>query len=316
MPSSAEKRRIAYALAISQHGVVARRQLLERGLSSSLIRYWTTSGRLVRVFAGTYALGRPAVRREALWMAAALAGGPTAVIAGEAAAAAWGFADPPSVVDVIRPEGPRRSVRASPPHDGLVMSLRRARLGPHEACRLGPLPVASVDRVLTDLAGTLPAAKLRRRFIEAGRIGRLTPDCLARLEACQRRYKGRARLMKLVAAWGPRPGRIRSILEGEFRLLCTEQGLPLPRTNQRLGRFEVDCVWPEARLVVELDGRRFHSDPFALEADSEKARALRSLGYTVLRFTWEEVTGSPEVVAELIRQALDDASLAARTPQR
>lgn len=301
---SSEKRRIGYALATAQHGVVARRQLLERGLSGSLVRHWIESGRLVRVFPGTYALGRPAVEPEALWMAAALTGGRTAVVTGRAAAAAWGFADPPRTIDVIRRDGMPRLIHADRSHRGATMRLRKARLKPHESGRIGPVPVASVDRVLADLAGELSGLGLRRCFIEAGRTGRLTPECFSRIKACDRRYRGRTGLMRLVRTWDPSRGRIRSILEGEFRLMCSEQDLPVPLTNQRIGRFEVDCVWPEAKLVVELDGRRFHSDPFALEADAEKSRVLRAMGYTVLRFTWEEVTGRPERVAERIREAL------------
>jgi very-short-patch-repair endonuclease len=66
----------------------------------------------------------------------------------------------------------------------------------------------------------------------------------------------------------------------------------------------VDALWKRERLVVELDSRRFYGDAFALEADSEKTRYLRSLGYKVLRFTWLDVTERPEWVAACIREAL------------
>ena len=57
-------------------------------------------------------------------------------------------------------------------------------------------------------------------------------------------------------------------------------------------------------LVIELDGRKFHSDAEALVADSEKTRYLRSLGFRVLRFTWNDVVERPEWVVSQIRKAL------------
>lgn len=94
-------------------------------------------------------------------------------------------------------------------------------------------------------------------------------------------------------------------MEAEFRLMCAEQAVPLPETNRKIGRDEVDAVWWDARLVVELDSRQFHSDPIAQQNDAEKTRRLRAAGYLVLRFTWEEITGSPETVARRILRELE-----------
>lgn len=249
-------------------------------------------------------------KRSVAVMAAAMAGGQTAVITGRAAAAARGFGHSPLMIDVVRAEGLPLLIRGDPPHHRTAVQVRRAKLQPWESQQLGPLPVASTDRILADLAGELSDRDLRRYFIEAGRTGLLTPECLAHIAACDRRYKGRSRLGHLVDLWDPTKGRIRSILEGEFRLMCAEQGLPLPLTNQKIGRYEVDCLWEDVKLVVELDGRKFHADPFALELDSEKTRALRAMGFRVLRFSWYEVTTFPEEVARRIRQEMDSARAA------
>lgn len=145
---------------------------------------------------------------------------------------------------------------------------------------------------------------MRRYFIEAGRNGLLTPTCLYRMSHRSLMFKNRSTLARYIFLWDPTTGRIRSVLEGEFKLLCAEGKLRAPLTNYRIGRYEVDAVWLEERVVVELDGRRFHSDAMALIADSEKTRSLRLMGYLVLRFTWNDVVERPVWVLKRIREAL------------
>lgn len=299
-----ENLRIAYRLAVSQHGVMSWRQLRSNGISPGQIKRWLANGRLIRVFVGVYALGRPAVEAESLMMAAALASGTSASVTGRAGAAAWGFGEPPAAIEIIRPLGARRIIPGVPPHGRSRVVLHRGLLLPPERCRIGPLPVASPDQVLARLAAQVSNLELRRYFIEAGRTDRLTPACLERLRNPDRRFKGRPRLLRMVNIWDPSKGRIRSMLEGEFRLMCGEQGVPLPETNQPVGPYEVDCLWRDARVIVELDSRRFHGDPVAHAEDAAKTRALRAMGYLVLRFTWGEVTCQPEMVAARIREAL------------
>jgi hypothetical protein len=159
-------------------------------------------------------------------------------------------------------------------------------------------------RVLIDLCGRVNDRRLRRYFIEAGRNDLLTAPCLNRMTRRSLKFKYRKKLVTLIGNWDPSTGRIRSILEGEFKLVCAEGKVPPPFTNYRIGPYEVDAVWLEAKLVVELDGRKFHSDAEALVADSEKTRYLRSLGFRVLRFTWNDVVERPEWVLSQLRRAL------------
>src|SRR3954467_13692434 len=77
------------ALLRRQHGVVARRQLLELGLNADAINHRLERGRLHPVVRGVYAVGRPEVSRFGMWMAAVLACGPCAVISHGSAAALW-----------------------------------------------------------------------------------------------------------------------------------------------------------------------------------------------------------------------------------
>lgn len=311
MPDSIENRRIAYSLAVPQHGVVARRQLVSAGFSPGTIRHWANVGKLLGILTGVYSLGRPVTTDEAFWMAATLAGGPNAFLTGTAGAAAWGFGEAPDLIEVIRPTGQSRMMASLSPHRPITVRVHRGSLRPGERRHLGPLPLAGPDRVLADLAGQASGHGLRRYFLEAGRTGHLTSQCLDAIRGSARRYRGRSELMRLVDLWVPGKGDLKSLLEAEFRMVCAECSVPVPEANRMIGRDEVDAVWWDAKLVVELDGRKFHADSFAHRDDAGKTRRLRALGFLVLRFTWEEITGSPEAVARTILTELERRSPAA-----
>ncbi|MFN8150860.1 MAG: DUF559 domain-containing protein [Solirubrobacterales bacterium] len=63
-------------------------------------------------------------------------------------------------------------------------------------------------------------------------------------------------------------------------------------------------LWAERMLIVELDGPRAHSTPAQLMADAARQKFLESLGYTVVRFTDEDVFGRPGWVMAQTREAL------------
>jgi hypothetical protein len=253
---------------------------------------------------GVYSLGRPADRDESFWMAGVLYAGDGSVLAGESAAQAWGMGRAKAGIEVVRSYGVQRSFRGLAPHHGSKFIFRRGSLEQDDFASKGPIPTMDPARVLIDLCGRVNDRHLRRYFIEAGRNGLLTAPCLNRMARRSLRFKNRKRLAALIKNWDPSTGRIRSILEGEFKLVCAEGRLPPPFTNYRIGPYEVDAVWLEAKLVIELDGRKFHSDAEALAADSEKTRYLRSLGFRVLRFTWNDVVERPEWVVNQIRIVL------------
>jgi very-short-patch-repair endonuclease len=66
----------------------------------------------------------------------------------------------------------------------------------------------------------------------------------------------------------------------------------------------VDAVWFDQTLIVELDGRTAHSASRAIERDHQRDMDLRAAGYTVLRYTWQQVTRQSERVAAELRLRL------------
>ena len=77
-------------------------------------------------------------------------------------------------------------------------------------------------------------------------------------------------------------------------------GLKFKR-QKPVGRYIVDFVCLEQRLVIELDGGQ-HQEQAAL--DGERDRWLSEQGYQVLRFWNHEVLGEADAVLEVIARAL------------
>ncbi len=58
------------------------------------------------------------------------------------------------------------------------------------------------------------------------------------------------------------------------------------------------------RLLIEVDGREFHSDPDVFESDRWRQNLLILDGWCVLRFTWRMLEERPDEVVAIIRRAL------------
>lgn len=86
--------------------------------------------------------------------------------------------------------------------------------------------------------------------------------------------------------------------------LTREWGLTPPEQNAKVDGIEVDFLWREQRLVVELDGWRYHRTREAFEHDRERDQALARSGHRVLRFTHRQLTERPDEAARTIRAAL------------
>lgn len=66
----------------------------------------------------------------------------------------------------------------------------------------------------------------------------------------------------------------------------------------------VDVLFARERVVVELDGYATHTGREAFQRDRVRQNQLVAAGYTVLRFTWSDVTERPHYVVATIRAAL------------
>jgi very-short-patch-repair endonuclease len=271
----------AWRLTAKQHGVVARWQLLEMGMSAQAIQHRLATGRLHRLSRGVYCVGRPELSRRGRWMAAVLGCGPRAVLSYGSAAALWGIGREQS--DSIEISVPVSSVRR---RAGLLV-YRRPHLEPSEIVTRDGIPVTSVVRTLIDIATHLDRAGLERAVNEADRLDLIDPETLfEQLES----HRGKRGVGPMRALLGERTFRLTdSELERRFLRLVREAGLPMPLTQQKLNGFKVDFVWPDLKLVVETDGLRYHRTASQQTKDHRRDQAHLAAGFTPLRFSHSQV---------------------------
>jgi very-short-patch-repair endonuclease len=100
--------------------------------------------------------------------------------------------------------------------------------------------------------------------------------------------------------------RTRSDLERDFLQLCRRHGLPAPEVNVRIGRWTVDFLWRERRLVVETDGYHYHRGRIAFQDDKVRDLDLRRLGFEVWHFSEQLINERAAEVAADLRRALGD----------
>ena len=84
------------------------------------------------------------------------------------------------------------------------------------------------------------------------------------------------------------------------------------RRQVHLGRYIVDFVSHDARLVIEVDGGQHDAES---GRDMERTRFLESQGYRVLRFWNNEVLGNIDGVLELIQSAIRTTPTPDPSPQ-
>lgn len=288
-------------LAARQHGVVTVAQLTAAGATRNAIAHRVENRRLTPLHRGVYRLGQTETRLTQL-MAAVLAGGPGAALSHHAAAELHGFGpERPGPIDVTVAKG----------HARTKPGLRVHRARELERVHIRGIPVTTVTRTLLDLAATLPRRDLQRAVEEAQVQRKIDHSSLADAVSKARGHRG-ARALRAAAAGAQEPALTRSEAERTLVELVRRAGLPSPRTNQRIGRWEVDAVWPDERLVVEVDGYAFHSTREAFERDRRKDAELRAAGFRVHRVTWRQLARERDWVVATLAVQLSAAPAPAR----
>jgi hypothetical protein len=292
--------------------VLSRAELRALGCPNPRIDGWLESRRLVPLFRGVYAFGRDIETAESAWRAALLATGPGAVLAGRTACELWGL--------VRKAEGiPARiqvAAEITEPalYAGRSAALARTRVRAvrrkferTDVRRRKDLPVLSAPQAVIDYSAEADPVSVKFAFLEACRLGLFgRPD----VDRCFERIHGRrgaSKVRPLLELWVPQLSETRSALEGLFLLTWVAADKRLPLINQKVFGFEVDCFWPEHRLIVELDGGGYHSDALARGRDARKERALAKEGLLVVRFGYLEVRRRPERVVREVVRLLDGA---------
>jgi very-short-patch-repair endonuclease len=289
-------------LAERQHGLVTLPQLQSHGLGKAAVAKRAKDGRLHRVHRGVYAVGRPHLTTHGHWMAAVLAYGPQAVLSHRSAAGLLGIRrDGRANIDVSLPSPSARSRPGTEVH-------RSTTLQAADITTVDRIPCTMLARTLVDL-GDVVDRRAVERAVDQAEVLRLF-DLRAVEEALTRAGPRRGvGVLRAVLEDLEEPTLTTRELEERFLALCRKATLPSPAVNAWISldhgvTYKADFLWQAERLVVETDSRGFHGHRAAFEHDRLRDQRLTLAGFTVLRFTWRQVTREPGRVAQTVARLL------------
>ena len=295
-------------LARAQFGLITGAQAVS-ALGPSRKDRWVRERRIISVQPSVFRLaGAPETWHQSL-MAAALA--VEGVVSHRSAAELWGLIQPSGYVEVSVPAKIDRRVR--PP----AILHRIKDLRPGLAVERVGLRVTDPVRTVIDLGLVMPWWSVQRAISKGISTKALTVSEVRGLRDALGRpgRNGTGIVRAILDGQLVYLGKEESELEKRFTALATRRGLPPLMLQHEVwdgGRFaaRIDASYPELKLAIEVDGFEHHSTAEAFQVDRSRQNHLVRLGWTVLRFTWQDVVHRPAHVASEIEQAIARLSAA------
>lgn len=292
-------------LSSEQFGVVSRRQLTEAGISPRAVDAAVRNGRLVPVFRGVYGVGRGVVSRKGRWKAGLLSAGPGSALARRSAAEVWGFGAAVPLTEVVRsfnrrPKNAPLEINVDAQPNRLLVHRTRT-LPPTHLKMVEGLEVTSPSRTLLDLAAVRTRRAMIRHVSEASRLGLVEIGDLAATCDRARGWHGARMLRQVLEELSPQVRTTRSEFESMFLEFCGNHEVDEPLVNATVEGFEVDCLWKDQKVIVELDGYGYHSGWVSFGRDRTRDMRLDRAGYRVRRVTFRMLKDEPAMVADWLR---------------
>lgn len=276
-----------------QSGVIGRSQALDAGMSARQIDRRLASGRWLSVHPRVYLAADRELTDEARVHAATLWMGEPVTLSGIAAAWWHGlWPDPPTVVELTVPV--RRCPQARP-----GTRVRRRDLGDADRVGVRGLWVTSVP--LTVLEAAVALRDRGSELLDRALQGRVGLEALHRAHCRNLGRRGAAAAGRLLAAAADRAA---SGAERKLISLLRSTGIAGWQPHYLVGGYELDLAFPDHRVAVEVDGWAWHHDVGSFRKDRQRQNSVVLAGWTVLRFTWDDLTRRPDQVIAEIRAAL------------
>lgn len=290
-------------LAAGQHGVVSRAQLIAAGIRAASVDRRIRAGLLEPLHRGVYAV-RGGMRTGSREHAAVLTCAGQVVVSHVTSAVLQDLAQSAEsravhVIARATDHGRKRGIRVH----------RCASLRDEEITMWEGIPITTPARTLLDLAGMVASVEwaevtihdVDRAVNEAFGRRLTTREALLSLLDAYPRTRGARVLREIIAG---RNGATKSEAEKRFLRLMRRAELPEPEVNTSVDGIEVDFLWRERGLVVEVDGFAFHTTADRFERDRRNGSRLVAAGLRVTRVTWRQLTRESEATIARIAQAL------------
>jgi very-short-patch-repair endonuclease len=236
---------------------------------------------------------------EARIRAAVLWAGDGATVSGPAAAWWHGlWPDEPGMVELTVP-------RTSGLRRARGVRVRRRDLPGADRVEVRGVPLTDVP--LTVLEAAVALGKDGSRLMDSALQRRVRFDALQRAHGRNLGRHGSATAVGLLAAAADRTA---SDAERKAIALLRDARLTGWRAHYVVDGYELDLAFPARRLAIEVDGWAWHHDAVTFRRDRQRQNALVLAGWTVLRFTWHDLTERPGQVVAEIRAGLEDRQTA------
>lgn len=284
-----------------QYYVIGRNQAVNCGLTRSALNHRIRpGGPWQKIIPGIYLAITGAITANQREMAALLHAGPRSVITGAVAVRRNGIRPPSSnFVDVLVPDEARCQSVA-------FIRIQRTKRMPVRTSTTGQIRFAGAARAVADASRSLTTTRDVRAVVsDAVQKGRCTiADLRTECEEGPRRGSGLLRRALDEVGDG-----IRSVPEGDLRLLLKRAGVPMPVFNARLYDGDtliaiVDCWWPDACVASEVDSREYHYSADDWQRTMRRHDQLVARGVLLLHFTPRRIRTDPDAIVLEILSAL------------
>lgn len=288
-------------LAMTGGGLATRSDIIAIGKSRFWIDREVAARRLTPVKPGVYRVldltGQTDILR------AALVALPGAIVSHEAAAHLLRFPKPP-------PWKASVTVHSSTTHRFPGVTVHRTGdLLPHHTVRVDGLRSTNVMRTVTDLAANLTHGQLGALVEDLVLAGRLDPLAFAAFAEtlCRRGKSGSANVTHVIEARLRSGAPSATALERLGLEVLRAQGVPEPVLEYPAPWADderIDAAYPPQLMGIEWDSKTWHSARAHFENDRRRDRLAALAGWTVVRYTWADLTERPSEVGDQVRALL------------
>ncbi|HVV36741.1 MAG TPA: DUF559 domain-containing protein [Acidimicrobiales bacterium] len=268
------------------------------------------------MFDGVYLHGAAApTRRQWIWGALMAAGDGAVISHGANLAARSVQGAEPGTIHITIPDD--RDVELKIVGRELVelpaIKVFRSRRGTGPKSFADGLPATCVERTLVDYAAIASPLLVERAVEDVLNRGLSTET---RVWEGLIRYGGRGvtgtKRLRRVLMRRPSGRPAKSILEILLGPVLDRAGLPPSVRNHPVTvdgkNYEIDRAWVREMVALEADSKAWHGTATASANDREKAKALESIGFAVVRTNWDEVVNHPELLVAKLELAFCEGS--------
>jgi very-short-patch-repair endonuclease len=282
-----------------------RSEALAAGISEVVLDNRVRAGVLIVLHDGIYRHAAAPYTQDLRDLAAVLACGPDAVLSHRSAAARHRFPD----VRRTRPE-------VTSPHTDLprvkdVTRHRSRRLPPSQIITVNGIRMTTKGRTALDFCAVTPL-EVATEVISAAVVTKLLEpdDILVAIERSGGRGCPGTAHLRVIALGLDDIEDLESVLELVVARVLDAARVPRAVRQHDLTcadgrRVRLDFAWPDDRVSLDADGKRWHATPARKKRTRERHDSIVATGWVHIVVGWMEATETPDEICRTVEDAVD-----------